>query len=74
MQDLLCAAMLMVALNMRKRGIKMQKNEQYNKHKKRSHKTRRAGLEGMHYSKSARPLSNTMRRFLSGAYSQGYFR
>lgn len=41
----------------------MNRKEQYNKHKQRSHKTRRNGLTGMRYSKSARPLSRSMLRF-----------
>ena len=43
----------------------MKRKEQYNKHKQRAHKTRRNGLIGFRYAKSARPLSRAMLRFFS---------
>lgn len=42
----------------------MKNNQQYNKHKKRSHRSHKQSLVGMQLSKTARPESLRFRRFL----------
>lgn len=50
----------------------MKNKQQYNKHKKRSHRSHRQSLIGWQMSKTKKTMSRAERAFFSGRFSGGY--